>query len=83
MLFTYASSCAIHLELTPDMSIPSFIRAAKRFVSRQGMPDQVISDSFKAFNSVEVKNYFVKYGMNQSFIFPASPWWGGFYEGLV
>ena len=83
LLFTCASSRAIHLELTPDMSIPSFIRAVKRFVSRRGMPDRVISDNFKTFNSVEVKNYFVKHGVKQSFILPASPWWGGFYERLV
>ena len=69
-----ASSCAIHLELTPDMSIPSFIRVAKRFVSRCGMTNQVINDNFKIFNSVEVKNYFVKHGVKQSFILPASSW---------
>ena len=83
MLFTCASSRAIHLELTPDMSIPSFIRVVKRFVSRRGMPDRVISDNFKTFNSVEIKNYFVKHGVKQSFILPVSPWWGGFYERLV
>ena len=49
-LFTCTSSRALHLELKPDMSISSFIRAVKRFVSRRGMPDRVISDNFKAFN---------------------------------
>ena len=71
LLFTCASSRAIHLELTPDMSIPSFIRAVKRFVSRRGMPDRVISDNFKTFNSVELKNYFVRHGVKQSFLLPA------------
>ena len=65
------------------MSISSFIRAVKRFVSRRGMPDWVLSDNFKRFNSIEGKNYFVKHGVKQSFILPASPWWGGFYERLV
>ena len=83
MLFTCASSRVIHLELTRDMLIPSFIRAVKRFVSRRGMPDRLTSDNFKTFNSVEVKNYFVKHGVKQSFILPASPWWGGFYERLL
>ena len=46
------------------MSILLFIRVVKRFVSRRGMPDQVISDNFKSFNSVEVKSYFVKNGVN-------------------
>ena len=50
-------------ELTADMSIPSFIRAVKRLVSRRGVSDQVISDNFKTFNSVEVKNYLAEHGV--------------------
>ena len=47
------------------------------------MADQVIRDNFKSFNSVEVKNYFVKHSVKQSFILPASPLWAGFYKRLV
>ena len=83
LLLTCASSGATHLELIPDMSIPSFIRAVKRFLSRRGMSDQVIGDNFKTFNSVKVKYYFVKPGVKQSFILPASPWWGWFYKRLI
>ena len=83
MLFTCASSREIHLELTTDMSIPSFIRAVKRFVSGRDMPDHVISENFITFNSVEVKSYFAKCGVKQSFILPASLWWDDFYERLV
>ena len=83
LLFTFATSCAIHLELTPDMLIPSFLRGFKRFSSKRGMPDRVISDNFKTFKANEVKNYFVNHSVKQSFILPASPWWGGFYERLV
>ena len=83
LLFTCTSSRALHLELTPDMSIPSFILAVERFVSRRGMPGLVISDNFKTFNWVEIKNYFVKHGVKQSFTLLVSPWWGGCYERLV
>ena len=82
-LFTRASSHAIHFKFIPGMSNPSFIWAVKRFVSIRGMADQVIRDNFKSFNSVEVKNYFVKHSVKQSFILPASPLWAGFYERLV
>lgn len=41
LFFTYALRRGIPLELTSDMSFPSFIQAVKRFVSRQGIPDQV------------------------------------------
>ncbi|XP_065682359.1 uncharacterized protein LOC136095557 [Hydra vulgaris] len=83
LLLTCASSRAIHYELTPDMKIPAFIRAFKRFAARRGFPDLIISDNFKTFISKEVKNFMMKNDVQQKFILPASPWWGGFYERLV
>ncbi|XP_065650968.1 uncharacterized protein LOC136079173 [Hydra vulgaris] len=83
LLLTCASSRAIHLELTPDMKIPTFIRAFKRFAARRGYPELIISDNFKTFKSKEVKIFMTKNDVKQKFILPASPWWGGFYERLV
>ena len=83
LLFTCASSRAIHLELTPDMKIPAFLRGFKRFVSRRGKPNEIINDNFKTFKSTEVKNFMTNANVYQRFILPASPWWGGFYERLV
>ena len=83
LLFTCATSRAIHVELTTGMLISSFLRGLKRSSSRRVMPDRVISDNFKTFKANEVKNYFVNHSLKQSFILPASPWWGGFYERLV
>ena len=51
LLLTWASSRAIHLELVPDMSIQRFLRGFKRFMSRRGAPDLVISENFKIFKS--------------------------------
>ena len=82
-MFTCATSRAIHLELVPDMSIPAFIRAFRRFVVRRGTPKLIINDNFKTFRSKEVKRYMTKINVTQRFILPASPWWGGFYERLV
>lgn len=83
LLFTCASSRAIHLELTPDMKSPAFLRAFKRFSSRRGKPDEIINDNFKTFKSSEVKSFMSRSNVHQRFILPASPWWGGFYERLV
>ncbi|XP_065681480.1 uncharacterized protein LOC136095154 [Hydra vulgaris] len=74
LLLTCASSRAIHLELTPDMKIPAFVRAFKRFAARRGFPDLIISDNFKTFISIEVKNFMMKNDVQQRFILPASPW---------
>ncbi|CAB4007545.1 PREDICTED: uncharacterized protein LOC100197852 [Paramuricea clavata] len=83
LLLTCASSRAIHLELVPDMSVHGFLRGFKRFMARRGIPDLVINDNFKTFKSAEAKKFMTLQGIQQYFILPASPWWGGFYERLV
>ena len=42
-LFTCATSRAIHLELTPLLEIPAFIRALHRFIGRRGILKLLIS----------------------------------------
>ena len=49
LLVTCASGRAIHLELTPDMQVPSFISGFKCFTLRRGIPDVVVSGNFKTF----------------------------------
>ncbi|XP_066925606.1 uncharacterized protein [Clytia hemisphaerica] len=83
LLLTCATSRAVHLELVPDLSKESFIRAFKRFVARRGTPSLVISDNAKTFRSSTVKRFMTSLNIKQRFILPASPWWGGFYERLV
>ena len=48
-LFTCAVVRAVHLEVVEDVSLESFIRAFRRFVSRQGVPERLISDKAKNF----------------------------------
>ena len=83
LLFTCASSRAVHLELVPNMTSQVFIRAFTRFTARKGIPKLVVHDNFKTFYSRDVKRYLTSQGVKQHFILPASPWWGGFYERLV
>ena len=83
LLLTCVTSRAVHLELTPDLSIPAFLRGYKRFAARRGTPDKIIYDNFKTFRSKEVKSFMASNGVFQQFNLPASPWWGGFYERLV
>ncbi len=83
LLFTCATSRAVHLELTPDMSAPAFIRALERFISRRGYPSLLVSDNAKTFKATEVKSFLLRNKIEKKFIMSASPWWGGFYERLV
>ena len=52
-------------------------------VSRRGIPDIVVHDNAKTFKSKLTTRFMVQSGIDQRFILPASPWWGGFYERLV
>ena len=83
LLFTCASSRAIHLELVYDLAAPSFLRAFRRFTARRDIPDIIVHDNAKTFKSKATKRFMVQSGIEQHFILPASPWWGGFYERLV
>ena len=54
------------------MQVPSFTRGFKRFMSRRGIPDAVVSDNFKTFQSIEVKSFMLQQ-IIQKFILPSSP----------
>ena len=79
LLLTCANSWGIHLELTPGMEVPSFIRGFKRFMLRIGIPDVVVSDNFKSFQSNE---FTLQHQIIQKFILPASSWWGNWGGGV-
>ena len=65
------------------MKALAFIKACERFMARRGTPNVVISDNFKSFKLSVVKKFMLRFGVQQKFTLPASPWWGGFYERLV
>ena len=73
----------MHIELVPDLETATFIRALKRFISRRGFPNILISDNAKTFRSSLLRAYLLQNKIEHKFILPASPWWGGFYERLV
>ena len=65
------------------MNSASFIRSFKRYISRYGCPDNVISDNRSNFVSDGSRNFvasrFIKWHLN----LPLAPWYGGFFERLV
>ena len=83
LLFTCATTRALHLEFTQDVSANSAILALGRYMARRGNPRLFISDNFKSFKSLEVKRFSRKLRIKWSFILEKSPWWGGFYEQLI
>ena len=93
-LYTCCVVRAVHLDLVPDMSAPTFLRSFKRFAARRGLPSRVISDNGKAFKAAaktiqavlghkDVKSYFSGLGVKWVFNIPKAPWWGGIFERMV
>lgn len=83
VLYTCASSRAVHLDLAVDATSETFIRSFKRFMSRRGIPGTMISDNGKTFKSKELKEFCTSKRIKWVHIVARSPWWGGFYERLV
>ena len=55
VLYTCASSRAVHLDLALDTSSRSFIRSFERFIGRRGIPSFVLSGNGKAFKSLQCR----------------------------
>jgi hypothetical protein len=89
LLFTCASTRAIHIEVVPDLSTKSFLLALKRFVSRRGIPD-LVSDNASTFKAADktisktqVQDYASTRKIKWKFVTQYAPWMGGFYERMI
>ena len=92
-LFTCATTRAVHLELTRNLTVDTFLLAFRRFTSRRGLPATLITDNAKTFRgasreiekilrSKEVLRYLTNNRITWKFIVEKAPWWGGFWERL-
>ena len=50
-LFTCATTRAVHLELSTDMTNENFLLAFQRFVGRRGLPHTVYTDNAQTFHA--------------------------------
>jgi len=86
-LFTCASTQAVYLELTHDMTVEGFLLALRRFAGCRGLPATLISDNAKTFKSSskevtriarsgEVQGFLSRNQITWKFIVERAPWWG-------
>ena len=92
--WTCASTRAIHLELVPNLSVPTFLQAFRRFTARRGLPTRLSSDNAKTFKGAvkdvkrivrakEIQHYLAKKGVAWEFIIEKAPWQDGFWERMI
>lgn len=96
-IFVCMFSKAIHLELAPDLTSESFLKALKRFVSRRGLCKTLFSDNasnFKGANNEIITiqkllaqdpflNYLAQHNIEWKFLPARSPHMGGLWEAGV
>ena len=83
LLVTCAVTRCLHLELTNDLTVHSFILAFRRVCARRGFPTKVISDNAKTFKAASIDSFIASHNIAWHYIVEKAPWWGGFYERLV
>lgn len=85
LLFVCAVVRAVHVELVDSLSVDDFLLGFTRFVCRRSLPNCIISDNAKTFQTAKMK-LMTRYGPNcpeWRFNAPLSPWWGAFWERMV
>ena len=84
-LFTCCVTRAVHLDLVPNLTTPTFILCLKRFIARRGLPRKIVSDNGKTFVSVskvirviiehpDVRCYLGNLGVEWIFNVAKAPW---------
>ena len=57
LIVTCCCTRAVNIELTPDLSVILFLLAFRKFISRCGTPENIISGNFKTFKTVKVQHF--------------------------
>uniref|UniRef100_A0A914XW44 Integrase catalytic domain-containing protein n=1 Tax=Panagrolaimus superbus TaxID=310955 RepID=A0A914XW44_9BILA len=98
ILFTCFTTRLMHLEPVTSMTSEDFLLSFRKFVSRRGVPQYVLSDNAKQFKTVataldeiyrkaihdpQTLDYCNLEGITWDFITERAPWKGGLYERLV
>ena len=94
LLFTCASSRAVHLELTKSQTVEEFKAKLNSFITRRTRPTLMISDNAQTFRATAswirkirknevLQDFLAKQEIRWQFNLSKSPWWGGMYERLI
>ena len=94
ILFTCATTRAVHLTLCRSMTVEEFKGALKWFIARRGRPHTIVTDNAKTFkaarswleslqNSEDANDFLAKESIKWKFNHSRAPWWGGFFERLI
>ena len=82
LFFPCCVTWPVHLEVIADVNSANVILELRWFIAR-GMLCLLLSNDFKSFKSLDIKNKCCKQGISCKFILECSSWWDGFYKRLI
>ena len=94
LIFTCATSRAVHLEVTKSQTAEEFQRKLNSFIARKTRPRLIISDNASVFKataswikkirkSERLQDHLAREDIRWQFNLSRSPWWGGMYERVI
>ncbi|KAJ8879657.1 hypothetical protein PR048_020265 [Dryococelus australis] len=97
VLFTRATTCAIHYKLVTDMLTDRLLMAIQRFAGCHNLPHTIYSDNattfhaankeldkmFKYIEDCKIQHYREHHGVTWKFIASWVAWWGGWWEKMI
>ena len=94
VLFTCATTRAVHLEVVNNLTSETFIHVLRRFVARKGYPQIMMSDNATNFvgaanylkelqSDPKIKDVLKDKGIEWRFVPAKAPWFGAIWERLI
>ena len=97
VLFTYATTRAVYLELCGDMTRNTFLLAFQRSIGRRGLPHTIytvnketfhvankeLAELWRSITAAKAHKLIAQYGVTWKFITPSATWWGCWWERMV
>ncbi|KAK3750713.1 hypothetical protein QZH41_017268, partial [Actinostola sp. cb2023] len=94
LIFTCATTRAVHLEMTKSQTVEEFQRKLNAFITRKTRPRLLISDNAATFKATQswirkirksesLQDHLARQDIRWQFNLAKSPWWGGMYERLI
>ena len=94
LIFTCATSRAVHLEMTKSQTAEEFQRKLNGFITRGIRSKRIVSDNAAVFKttatwmrkirkSEELRDFLAQQHITWQFNLSRTPWWAGLYERLI
>ena len=83
VIYTCASTRGVILDVVPDGTAETFVNSLKKFISRRGCPQVILSDNGSPFIADETQLFVNSRNIKWEFNLAKAPWFGGFWERLI